>query len=164
MNAAGLLIDLRKRGVVLEARGDCLRFKPVDALPPDLLAVLRSQKREILVLLRGERPTENEIRSANAPLPEITPYQRLEFDWQAAVARARDGFARNATSPSHECMEAAAAIELGLADATLPRQGATANDVREWLAEVYAGLSIARLTAAGRVVLRSVPKNQGHPE
>ena len=164
MNASALLDELDSLGVTLEARGDRLRFKPVDALPPKLLAVLRSQKREILVLLKGERQTENEIRSANTSLSEITPYQRLESDWQTAITRAREGFARNATAPSHECLEAAAAIELGLADATLPRQGATANDVREWLEEVYAGLSIARLTASGRVVLRSVPQNQGHPE
>ena len=88
-----------------------------------------------------------------------TPFAQLESDWQAAIARAGEGFSRNATAPSHECLEAAAAIELGLADATLPRQGATANDVREWLEEVYAGLSTARLTASGRVVLRSVPTN-----
>jgi hypothetical protein len=161
MNAPALLDELHNLGVTVEARGDRVRFKPVNALPPELLAVLRSQKREILTLLKGKRQTEDEIRSTNQPPPEITPYQRLEFDWQAAVTRAREGFEKNATRPSHECLEAAAAIELGLADATLPRQGATANNVREFLEEIYAGRSVASLTASGRIVLRSVPRGRG---
>ena len=51
-----------------------------------------------------------------------TPFAQLESDWEAAITRAQEGFARNLKRPSHECLEAAAAIELGLADATLPRK------------------------------------------
>lgn len=89
-----------------------------------------------------------------------TPFAELESDWEVAITCARKGFARSETRPSRECLEAAAAFELGLADATLPRQGVTTDDAREFLEEVYAGRSVARLTTPGRIVLRSVPMNR----
>jgi hypothetical protein len=159
VNAPALLDEIHNLGVTLEARGDLLRFKPVHALPPVLLAALRSQKREILALIKNEQATGNDVSRAREPFPEITPFQRLEVDWQAAITRAREGFARNAMRPSHGCLEAAAAIELGLTDGTLTKHDAAADDVRGWLEEVYTGLSVARLTASGRITLRSVPTN-----
>src|SRR5262245_16637915 len=51
MSAAELLADLARRGIRLEAHGDRLRFRPRLALTPDLLAELKTQKAELLVLL-----------------------------------------------------------------------------------------------------------------
>lgn len=53
MTAHQLLDDLRRRGVVLRADGDLLRFKPRD-LPPETIALLREHKPVLLRLLQVE--------------------------------------------------------------------------------------------------------------
>lgn len=69
MRAQALLEELRGRGVTLEARGDRLRFKPVNAVPPEMLAKLRARKQEILAeLTQGREPIEPE-----AQIPEAGP-------------------------------------------------------------------------------------------
>ena len=146
MNPVTLISDLRRRGVELIAEGDYLRYRaPRGVLSPELLTELRSNKTKILAEL-GEGG------------PDHSLFAQLESDWQAAITRAQEGFARNATRPSRECLETATAMELGLADGTLARSGMTADDIREFLAEIYIGRSTARLTAEGRVILRLVPR------
>ncbi len=54
MNAASLLAELHSLGVTIEARGDRLRFGPVDAVPPDLLEHLRANKEEVIDLLEHD--------------------------------------------------------------------------------------------------------------
>lgn len=51
MTATEILSELERRGVQLEAHGDRLRFRPVEAVSPDLLETLRARKPEILRLL-----------------------------------------------------------------------------------------------------------------
>ena len=53
MNTHSLLVELQRRGVILEARGDRLFFWPVDAVPDDLLEHLREQKTAVLARLRS---------------------------------------------------------------------------------------------------------------
>ncbi len=69
MRAQALLEELRGRGVTLEARGDRLRFKPVNAVPPEMLAKLRARKQEILAELTQDR----ESIEPEAQLPEAGP-------------------------------------------------------------------------------------------
>ena len=52
MNPATLLADLRHRGIELTAEGDRLRYRaPRGVLSPELIADLRSHKRELLAEL-----------------------------------------------------------------------------------------------------------------
>lgn len=51
MSAAGLLAELRRRGVELRPDGDRLRFRPVTAVPPDLRGRMAACKPELLDLL-----------------------------------------------------------------------------------------------------------------
>lgn len=56
MTATEIMSELARRGVHLEPHGDRLRFRPVDAVPPDLLQALRDRKPEILAVLQSQRP------------------------------------------------------------------------------------------------------------
>ncbi len=51
MNVTSLLDELHSLGVTLEARGDQLRFRPVNAVPPELVEHLRANKEEVLARL-----------------------------------------------------------------------------------------------------------------
>ncbi len=55
MTAIDLLHDLRRRGILLERRGDRIRYYPADALSEAELAVLRAQRAEVLRALQDER-------------------------------------------------------------------------------------------------------------
>jgi hypothetical protein len=58
MSADELLLELDQRGIRLEAAGDRLRYHPRTALPPELLARLRTHKGDVLALLgRSATPT-----------------------------------------------------------------------------------------------------------
>jgi hypothetical protein len=58
MSTAELLNEVRKRGIVLEAQGDELRYRaPKGTLAPDLVDALKSHKAEILAVLQGQQPT-----------------------------------------------------------------------------------------------------------
>ena len=139
---AALLADLRRRGVELTAKGDRLSCRaPRGVLSPQLLADLRSHKPEILAEL-------------------CTPFARLGSDWAAAWARAQDGFAVHGISPTHETLQAAAVIELWIADGGPPRRGLSLEDLKDWAQEIYRGRSSARVSADGRVVLRAVRNNE----
>jgi hypothetical protein len=53
MKAPQLLHDLQSRGVMLQADGDRLRFEgPRDALTPQVLAAVKTQKFALLLLLK----------------------------------------------------------------------------------------------------------------
>jgi len=58
MNAASLLDELHSLGVTLEARGDRLRFRPVKAVPPDLVERLRANKDEVLAHLERQAASD----------------------------------------------------------------------------------------------------------
>jgi hypothetical protein len=66
-----LLADLAARGIELQARGGRLRFRPADAVTPDLARRLKYHKDELLALLRAD------------PAAAITPAD-LPPDWQFA--------------------------------------------------------------------------------
>lgn len=51
--AAQLVAELRARGVELVAAGDRLRYRPVDAVTPNEIEVMRAFKPEILRILTG---------------------------------------------------------------------------------------------------------------
>ena len=51
MTATEIIRDLRSLGVELQAQGDRLRFRPKDAVTPDLLALLVQYKPDILAAL-----------------------------------------------------------------------------------------------------------------
>lgn len=48
-----LLTELRVRGIELAATGDRLRYRPVDAVPPELLTQLRVHKAALITILRA---------------------------------------------------------------------------------------------------------------
>ena len=53
MSAAAVLSELRRRGVELVAAGGRLRFRPVQAVSPDLVEQMRAHKAELLAILAG---------------------------------------------------------------------------------------------------------------
>jgi hypothetical protein len=73
MNADQLFAELRRRGVELVARSGRLRWRPRDALGPEIVSLLAQHKNELLAaLLAGSSPAacdrsqpEVEIRQAN---------------------------------------------------------------------------------------------------
>lgn len=56
MSAADLLARLRAHGIALRADGGSLRYRPLDALTPALLAELREHKWCILASLAADDP------------------------------------------------------------------------------------------------------------
>ena len=52
MTATQILCELERRGVRLEAVGDRLRYRPKDAVPAEMVEVLRAHKAELLQALR----------------------------------------------------------------------------------------------------------------
>jgi len=59
MNVTSLLDELHSLGVTLEARGDRLRFRPVNAVTPDLVEHLRANKEEVLAHLERHPATDS---------------------------------------------------------------------------------------------------------
>lgn len=51
MTATDLITELRARGITLEAHGDRLRYRPAEAVTPELRAALVAHKSELLSLL-----------------------------------------------------------------------------------------------------------------
>ena len=54
MTAVDIIQALRQRGVELQAAGDRLRFRPKEAVPPDLLALMKERRGEILTALTSD--------------------------------------------------------------------------------------------------------------
>jgi hypothetical protein len=51
MTAIDLITELRSRGITLEAHGDRLRYRPAEAVTPELRAALVAHKSKLLSLL-----------------------------------------------------------------------------------------------------------------
>ena len=54
MAARDLLVELERRGVELAADGERLRYRPRDAVPPELRVAIVTHKQELLALLADE--------------------------------------------------------------------------------------------------------------
>ena len=52
MTASELLVELERRGIHTEVAGDKLRFRPKDAVTPELIEVLRQHKAKIIQVLQ----------------------------------------------------------------------------------------------------------------
>lgn len=71
MNAAGLVMELRARGVTLVADGGTLRCRPKSALSDTDLSALKSMKAEILAALQPPAPSRPVMtRSGSSPRSE----------------------------------------------------------------------------------------------
>jgi hypothetical protein len=72
MSPESILAELDRRGIELSASGDRLRFRPIEAIPPDLLEELRKHKPNLLRLLSP--PT---VALALAGVTEAAPPLRV---------------------------------------------------------------------------------------
>ena len=90
MTAAEVLVELRGRGVTLEAQGGRLRFSPVGAVPPPLVEELRRNKAALLALV-GE------------PVPVVCFACHGADFWQGPPIHYRDGSARPAPWVCSRC-------------------------------------------------------------
>ena len=98
MTAAALIHDLRCRGVVLTAEGDCPRYRaPAGALGPEDLAALREAKPALLAALRGATSP-----GISAPAPEHlsalrqargTTWADLSAGERQVIGKVRDAYA-----------------------------------------------------------------------
>ena len=57
MNATDILGELERRGVHLEVAGDKLRWRPKEAVTPELVEALKQWKPEIIAALTGSKTT-----------------------------------------------------------------------------------------------------------
>jgi len=57
MTATEILSELARRGVHLEVAGDKLRWRPKEAVTPDLVETLKQRKAEIIAALTGGKTT-----------------------------------------------------------------------------------------------------------
>ena len=57
VTATQILSELERRGVRLEVTGDKLRWRPKEALTPDLVKALKQWKAEIIATLTGSATT-----------------------------------------------------------------------------------------------------------
>ena len=55
MTATEILNELQRRGVELRAEGDRLRFRPKEAVTPDLIKILKQHKAEIIAAVAGDK-------------------------------------------------------------------------------------------------------------
>lgn len=58
--ARELMDELSRQGILLEARGDKLRYWPKSAVPPETVERLREHKREIIARLQGRQSAMHE--------------------------------------------------------------------------------------------------------
>ena len=52
MTSLQILSEVRRRGIELQAVGDSLRFRSMQAVPPELLSAIRTHRTELLEMLR----------------------------------------------------------------------------------------------------------------
>ena len=52
MTSLQILSEVRRRGIELQAVGDRLRFRSMQAVPPELLSAIRTHRTELLEMLR----------------------------------------------------------------------------------------------------------------
>jgi hypothetical protein len=94
MSAAARLIErLHGRGVETVLEGEALRLRPSSAIPPDLLAELRTHKAEVVALLRSIQQYESDPQERAAmmeepalPPPGTPERDRLEAEHQRMCA------------------------------------------------------------------------------
>ncbi len=71
--ASEIVADCARLGVVLEVRGDRLRYEPASAVPADLGQRMRDAKPELLAILaaRKESLLKGTAKTATGPLPSV---------------------------------------------------------------------------------------------
>ena len=79
LNAPDLVEELRRRGVILLARGDRLRFHPARAVPAELMDLLRKKKREVMAEVNGRLVIE-----------ELSPILETRIKLGAVLLRSQD--------------------------------------------------------------------------
>lgn len=57
MNATEILSELERRGVHVEVAGDKLRWRPKEAVTPELVEALKQWKPEIIAVLNDSKTT-----------------------------------------------------------------------------------------------------------
>jgi hypothetical protein len=102
VDAVELLERLAERGVELAAEGDRLRYRPREAVPPDLRAALAAHKPEILRLFSAEG--DEVAWRAEAMRRQVPP--RGAIPWLMAREEAR-------TSPRGTCLSCGDALAAG---------------------------------------------------
>lgn len=70
--AAGLLVELSRRGIELRVHGNRLRYRPRTALTPELAERVRAHKPALLALLRQDRPPEIPLNGQDRPAADGT--------------------------------------------------------------------------------------------
>ena len=67
--AAELLLTLRSSGVTLVAMGDRIRYRPREAVSPEMLAAIAAHKTALLGLLREQVPAQS--KAPDTPVTEL---------------------------------------------------------------------------------------------
>jgi tubulysin polyketide synthase-like protein len=93
MNAQSILAELGRRRITLRAEGDQLIAKPLSTVPPELRALARQHKAELLLCLRAEQDRRTEalallqrLKTYTLP-PGRTPVARKRFGSVRSRAR-----------------------------------------------------------------------------
>ena len=97
---ANLLDDLQRRGIELQAAGDKLRYRPVDAVAAELRERLARHKAELLERLRADADTTDWSADARAVISQFTdPRLRSEltafYDKAVATLEHEAGLSRH---------------------------------------------------------------------
>lgn len=97
--ALRLLHELKSRGLELQPAGDRIRYRPIEAMTPELAEQVKARKAEILALLASppiepapEQQAEN--RCEVIDWNDLDPDWRLEFEERAAIREYDGGQAR----------------------------------------------------------------------
>ncbi len=90
MTPESILQRLQSQGVELQAAGDRLRFRPVEAVPPELFAELREHKAELLGLL-GDRVADSigGVDAGSVSAAEVCAMRLSEFATAGLVVEVR---------------------------------------------------------------------------
>lgn len=105
MTAAGLIADLRARGITLDPRGDRLRFRPASAVTAGEVEALRHHKAEILRLLEAEpwlyvpKPDPETVREVLGAAPTPADLEALHHELACALRDLRDRWAGRQPQP-----------------------------------------------------------------
>ncbi len=120
--AAGLLARLQAHGVEVRADGDTLRYRPLEALTPALVAELARQKWAVLAHLAADEPAVIQRVEAMRARHPYVPGRALPFLTVRDVPRGTDGCL--------SCGEPVAGRTTGLAVRCAPcaRAGQLVND------------------------------------
>lgn len=87
--AIDLLAELRERGIELAVDGERLRFRPVEAVPPELRARMSRLKPELIALLAPRTPTPAPENPEEPPIPEYGDGDRPTVK-RCPICRERD--------------------------------------------------------------------------